>query len=114
MAQLAVVLLALFAQMERTYNSGTGRARAGGGRRATTELAASGVHPRRPAVTGPAALTPTERRIAERAARGASNRDIAQALFVSPKTVENHLGNAYRKLGVTGRGELAAALDAAY
>jgi DNA-binding CsgD family transcriptional regulator len=53
------------------------------------------------------------RRIAERAAAGASNRDIAQALFITPKTVENHLGNAYRKLGVAGRGELAAALASA-
>ncbi len=77
---------------------------------ATTELAAIGVHPRRSAVTGPHALTPTERRIAERAAAGASNRDIAQALFITPKTVENHLGNAYRKLGVAGRGALATAL----
>jgi DNA-binding CsgD family transcriptional regulator len=80
---------------------------------ATVELAATGVHPRRPAFTGPDALTPTERRIAERAAAGASNRDIAQALFVTPKTVENHLGNAYRKLAVTRRGELAAALATA-
>jgi DNA-binding CsgD family transcriptional regulator len=78
---------------------------------AMVELAATGVHLRRPAVTGPDALTPTERRIAEQAAGGASNRDIAQALFITPKTVENHLGNAYRKLGVTGRGELADALD---
>ncbi|MGH3925422.1 MAG: helix-turn-helix transcriptional regulator, partial [Pseudonocardiaceae bacterium] len=79
---------------------------------ATVELAATGVYLRRPAVTGPDALTPTERRIAERASGGASNRDIAQALFVTPKTVENHLGNAYRKLGVNGRGELAHALAA--
>ena len=77
---------------------------------ARVELAAAGVHVRRPAVTGPDALTPTERRIAERAADGASNRDIALALFVTPKTVENHLGNAYRKLGVAGRTELRAAL----
>jgi DNA-binding CsgD family transcriptional regulator len=77
---------------------------------ARVELAAAGVHVRRPAVTGPDALTPTERRIAERAAEGASNRDIAKALFVTPKTVENHLGNAYRKLGVAGRTELRAAL----
>ncbi len=80
---------------------------------ATAELAAAGVRPRRPAVTGPDALTPTERRIVERAAAGASNRDIAQALFVTPKTVENHLGNAYRKLGVSGRGELAGVLGVA-
>jgi DNA-binding CsgD family transcriptional regulator len=80
---------------------------------ATVELAATGMHLRRPAVAGPEALTPTERRIAERAAGGASNRDIAQALFITPKTVENHLGSAYRKLGVAGRGELATALASA-
>ena len=43
---------------------------------------------------------------------GASNRTIAQALFVTPKTVELHLTNAYRKLGVRGRGELGPALRA--
>jgi DNA-binding CsgD family transcriptional regulator len=77
---------------------------------ATVELAATGVHRRRPAFTGPDALTPAERRIAEQAAAGASNRDIAQALFITPKTVENHLGNAYRKLSVASRGELNDAL----
>ena len=80
---------------------------------ATLELAAAGVHVRRPAVTGPNALTPAERRIAERAATGATNREIAQELFVTPKTVENHLSNAYRKLGVTGRAGLPAALQTA-
>ena len=77
---------------------------------ATVELAATGVRLRRPAFTGPDALTPAERRIAEHAAAGASNREIAQALFITPKTVENHLGNAYRKLGVASRGELNDAL----
>jgi len=55
-------------------------------------------------------LTASERRIAELAARKGSNRDIAQDLFVSPKTVENHLGRVYVKLGIKGRRELAAAL----
>ena len=44
------------------------------------------------------------------AAEGPSNRDIAQALYVTPKTVEVHLSNAYRKLGIRSRRELAAAL----
>ena len=44
------------------------------------------------------------------AAEGQSNRDIAQALFVTPKTVEVHLSNAYRKLGIRSRRELAVAL----
>ena len=52
----------------------------------------------------------SERRIAELAADGRSNREIAQTLFISPKTVENHLGRAYTKLGVPGRAELPAAL----
>jgi DNA-binding CsgD family transcriptional regulator len=78
--------------------------------RARAELAASGVRVRREAASGPAALTPSERRIAERAAAGASNPEIAQALFVTVKTVEMHLSNAYRKLGISGRRELAEAL----
>ena len=79
--------------------------------RARTELAATGARPRRDALlSGPASLTPSERRIAELAARGQSNREIAQALFVTPKTVEYHLRNSYRKLDIAGRGELAGAL----
>ena len=46
------------------------------------------------------------------AAEGQSNRDIAQALFVTPKTVEVHLSNAYRKLGIRSRRDLAGALAA--
>jgi DNA-binding NarL/FixJ family response regulator len=55
-------------------------------------------------------LTASERRVADRAADGLSNRDIAQALYVTPKTVEVHLSNAYRKLGIGSRRELPAAL----
>ncbi|HET7566527.1 MAG TPA: AAA family ATPase [Gaiellaceae bacterium] len=77
---------------------------------AREELAASGVRVRRAALSGAASLTPSERRIAERAAAGASNPEIAQALFVTVKTVEMHLSNAYRKLEISGRGELARAL----
>ena len=65
---------------------------------------------RRAAVHGAAALTPSERRIAERAAAGASNPELAQALFVTVKTVEMHLSNAYRKLGISSRRELERAL----
>ncbi len=53
-----------------------------------------------------------EQASAELAARGLSNRDVAQALFVTVKTVEMHLGRAYRKLGIGSRGELAEALAA--
>ena len=81
-------------------------------RRARTELSASGGRPRREALlSGPASLTPSERRIAELAATGHSNREIAANLFVTPKTVEYHLRNAYRKLDIQTRRELAGALD---
>ena len=61
-------------------------------------------------MSGPAALTASERRVAALAAAGHSNREIAQALFVTPRTVELHLTSSYRKLGVQARTELAAAL----
>jgi DNA-binding CsgD family transcriptional regulator len=77
---------------------------------ASTELAAAGVRLRRPALTGLDALTPSERRVADMAASGMSNPEIAQALFLTRKTIEMHLGRAYRKLAVGGRAELAGAL----
>jgi DNA-binding CsgD family transcriptional regulator len=78
--------------------------------RALGELRATGARPRRRATTGADALTPSERRIAELAAAGRQNREIAQALFVTTATVEFHLRNAYRKLGISGRPGLAEAL----
>jgi DNA-binding CsgD family transcriptional regulator len=78
---------------------------------ARTELHAAGGRPRTTALSGPGALTDAERRVVERAAAGETNREIAAALFVTLKTVELHLSNAYRKLGIAGRRELAAALD---
>jgi len=60
---------------------------------------------------GADALTPGELRVARMAVDGLSNSQIAQALFVTRKAVEWHLGNAYRKLGITGHGALADALD---
>lgn len=79
--------------------------------RARRELWALGLRPRRAARTGLASLTPSEQRIAERAARGLSTPQIALELYVTRKTVESHLGHIYRKLAIRGRGELAAALD---
>ena len=55
-------------------------------------------------------MTRREREVAELAARGATSRDIAEKLFVSSRTVENHLQRAYEKLGVRGRAELGEAL----
>jgi DNA-binding CsgD family transcriptional regulator len=77
---------------------------------ARAELYATGSRPRREALSGPESLTPSERRIADLAAEGQSNRDIAQALFVTPKTVEFHLTGVYRKLGVSTRAALPGAL----
>jgi len=78
---------------------------------ARLELSATGARPRREALgSGPESLTPSERRIAEMAAGGQSNRNIAGALFVTPKTVEYHLRNAYRKLEIESRRELAGVL----
>ncbi len=77
---------------------------------ARQELLATGARPRRTALTGPDALTSTERQVAGLAAEGLSNRQIAQHLFVTLPTVETHLRHAFRKLGITSRGELAAQL----
>ncbi|MFI5960493.1 helix-turn-helix transcriptional regulator [Cryptosporangium sp. NPDC051539] len=74
------------------------------------ELRASGGRPRRTALSGPAALTVSERRVADLAADGHTNREIAQRLFVTPKTVEVHLSACYRKLAISRRDELSAAL----
>ncbi|MGW3137758.1 helix-turn-helix transcriptional regulator [Streptomyces sp. NPDC001139] len=79
---------------------------------ARTELAAAGARPRRTALAGPDALTPSEKRIAQLAATGATNRQIAQQLYVTPKTVEVHLSAAYRKLDITTRRDLPGALTA--
>jgi DNA-binding CsgD family transcriptional regulator len=79
---------------------------------ALIELVASGIRLRRKALTGVDSLTPSERRIAERAATDATNAEIAQALFVTVKTVEMHLTHAYRKLDITRRTQLRQALDA--
>ncbi len=79
--------------------------------RAEAELRAAGGRPRRRAGVGADALTASERRVAELAAAGVSNKEIAQSLFVTLRTVEMHLSNAYSKLQIRSRHELAAALD---
>ncbi|MFI7432400.1 response regulator transcription factor [Micromonospora haikouensis] len=55
-------------------------------------------------------LAATEERVARLAARGRTNRVIADTLFISPKTVEANLARAYRKLGISSRAELGAVL----
>ncbi|HJZ60837.1 MAG TPA: LuxR C-terminal-related transcriptional regulator, partial [Miltoncostaeaceae bacterium] len=78
--------------------------------RAREELHALGARPRRDLRRGVEALTPSELRVARLAAEGRTNREIAYELYVTLKTVEGHLRNAYGKLGIAARGELAAAL----
>ncbi len=73
--------------------------------RTQTELRAAGGQPR--ASAGLEVLTPQERAVAEAVASGRSNREVAEELFLSPRTVEYHLGSVYRKLGVHGRSALA-------
>ena len=78
--------------------------------RARTELIAAGGRPRRLVLSGLDSLTPGERRVAQLAADGLSNRDIAQNLFITARTVEGHLTHAYQKLAITSREQLPAAL----
>jgi DNA-binding CsgD family transcriptional regulator len=80
--------------------------------RAETELRAAGARPRRVLLTGLEALTASERRIAELAAEGLTNREIAQTLFVTARTVEGHLTHVFSKLDVKARTALPAALAA--
>ena len=79
-------------------------------RRAETELRATGARPRRVQLSGLEALTASERRIAELAADGFTNRQIAQTLFVTARTVEGHLTHVFNKLDVKARTELPSAL----
>jgi len=78
--------------------------------RARAELLLAGGRPRPAAGAGADALTPAERRVAEIAAGGATNREIARRLYLSTKTVEMHLRSAYRKLDLPGRAGLATEL----
>jgi DNA-binding CsgD family transcriptional regulator len=78
--------------------------------RAMQELLAAGARPRRTAFGGVESLTPSELRVAELAGGGMTNREIAQAVFVTEKTVETHLGHVYTKLDIASRAELPAKL----
>jgi ATP/maltotriose-dependent transcriptional regulator MalT len=101
----------------RTLGEAVEHARACGARlvqdRAEAELEVAGTRVQRAALRGADALSPSERRVVALAIEGLSNRQIAEALFVTRKAVEWHLGNAYRKLDVRSRGELAGAMGVA-
>ncbi len=92
-------------------------ARACGARRleevVVAELDVAGARVQRAALRGADALSPSERRVVALAIEGLTNRQIAEALFVTRKAVEWHLGNAYRKLDVRSRRELPEALGQA-
>jgi ATP/maltotriose-dependent transcriptional regulator MalT len=77
---------------------------------ARNELQAAGARRRSSAACDPATLSAQESRVAVVAARGGSTRDVATELFLAPKTVEFHLGQIYRKLGVRNRGQMIVAL----
>lgn len=93
--------------LELAHRAGAGAVEA----RAREELAAIGSRPRSAFRTGVASLTASELRCARLAAEGLSNVEIAQRLYVTRKTVEKHLGNAYSKLEIGGREELPRALE---
>jgi DNA-binding CsgD family transcriptional regulator len=78
--------------------------------RARTELVATGARPRREYVTGRDALTPSELRVALMAAEGRPSQEIAQALFVTTRTIDTHLNHVYSKLNITSRKQLSAEL----
>lgn len=79
---------------------------------ATRGLRDAGGRPRRVAMTGWEALTPAEARVAALAAAGHTNGSIAAQLYVTQKTVEGHLGRAFRKLAITSRSQLAELVPA--
>ena len=80
-------------------------------RQARDELTVTGARPRRAATRGRDALTPSELRVAQMAAAGRTNREIAESLFLTLRTVETHLTSSYAKLAITSRHQLAARLD---
>jgi DNA-binding CsgD family transcriptional regulator len=77
--------------------------------RARIELGATGARPRKAMLSGVESLTPSEHRVASMAAEGMTNREIAQGLFVTVKTVETHLRHVYQKLDISKRTELPGA-----
>jgi DNA-binding CsgD family transcriptional regulator len=116
-------LLALGAALRRSNQRSAARepleralaiARAGGAhmleQTAVTELAATGARGRRAHESGVASLTASQRRVADLAVQGLTTRQMSDVLYVTPKTVEYHLRQIYRKLGVASRSGLAELL----
>lgn len=97
--------------LQRAHDIATGTGADRVAAAARDEILRSGARLRRTA-GGPEALTPSELRVAELAVDGQTNREIAQALFLSEKTIETHLGNVYRKLDVRSRHDLPKSLSA--
>lgn len=79
--------------------------------RTLTELRATGARPRSALLSGVESLTPSELRVARLVAGGASNPEVANSLYVSRSTVESHLRAVFRKLEISDRGQLSAALE---
>ncbi|MDA0161109.1 AAA family ATPase [Solirubrobacter ginsenosidimutans] len=103
------------AQAREPLRQGMDAAHACGARpladRARTELLATGARPRRLALQGTDALTPSEQRVANLAATGLTNRQIAQELFVTAATVDTHLRHVFQKLDIKSRGQLTGAIS---
>ena len=78
--------------------------------RARTELQSGPGRPARVELTGPGALTAAEWRVCRQVAEGHTNREVAQAVFITEKTVERHLSSVYQKLGIRSRHQLREAI----